>query len=437
MKLRSGTFLVAVWGFWPALPAQAQTVTFNFDTGAPPLFIGQNVPFDQAAGGITAHFSSPAGAAFSVQSDPSTGWHLSQFSGHYLYDNNLNRNVLAIHFSELLSAITFTFATADFQQVEVPTTLQLTAFLNSDTSPAIATVTGHGAYGSDTMPMGSLSFTSTAGPFNLVEIVIAPNQLLGAADFFIDNIVVTPSGRAGLLSTVCAASYLPGGPLAVAAIASGFSQGLSTGTQAATLQPLPLTLANTTVTVRDSAGVDHPAPLFYVSPSQINYLIPDGVASGPATITVTSGGQNTATGSLTIEPVAPGLFTANADGLGAPAAWAVAVAPDGTQTVHAVASCGTLAGSCLTAPISLGPAGTEVILELYGTGIRGRTSLAGVTATIAGVPAPVQYAGVQSQFAGLDQVNVAIPRSLAGSGESDLVLTVDGKPANTVRVNIQ
>jgi uncharacterized protein (TIGR03437 family) len=38
---------------------------------------------------------------------------------------------------------------------------------------------------------------------------------------------------------------------------------------------------------------------------------------------------------------------------------------------------------------------------------------------------------------GLDQVNVAVPRTLIGRGEVDIVLAVDGKAANTVRVNIK
>jgi uncharacterized protein (TIGR03437 family) len=52
------------------------------------------------------------------------------------------------------------------------------------------------------------------------------------------------------------------------------------------------------------------------------------------------------------------------------------------------------------------------------------------------VEAPVEYAGEQGA-AGLDQVNVVLPRSLAGRGEVDVVLTVEGQAANTVRVNIQ
>jgi len=49
----------------------------------------------------------------------------------------------------------------------------------------------------------------------------------------------------------------------------------------------------------------------------------------------------------------------------------------------------------------------------------------------------VSYAGAQGSLVGLDQVNVKLPRALNGRGEVDLVLTVDGKTANTVRVRIK
>ena len=182
-------FLAAIFAL-SAVSARAQSVTFNFDTGTPTLAVGQNVPFDQTSGGITAHFSSPSGGAFSVQTDLSTGWHLSQFSGHYLNDNNLSQNALDIKFSQPVTSITLTFATADFQQVEVPTTIKLVAYLDSTTSAALGSATTHGTYAGDTMPMGTLSFTS-AQPFNLVEISI-PTQPLGATDFLVDNITATP-----------------------------------------------------------------------------------------------------------------------------------------------------------------------------------------------------------------------------------------------------
>lgn len=72
--------------------------------------------------------------------------------------------------------------------------------------------------------------------------------------------------------------------------------------------------------------------------------------------------------------------------------------------------------------------------RLFGTGIRFHTGLAGVTAGIGGVTADVLTAGAQGDFVGLDQINLSIPRSLAGRGEVDLELTVDGVGANTVRL---
>jgi hypothetical protein len=175
---------------WPAGHARAQTVTFDFDTGVPALSIGQNTPFDQSWSGVIAQFSSPGGGgAYSVQSDASTGYGMSQFSGKYMWPNTLDRSFLDIHFSQRLSSITLVFATADFQQVEIPTTIQLTAYVDSTATPAVGSATAHGTYAGDTMPMGTLSFSSGT-PFNLVRIGI-PFQPLAAPVFLVDNITVT------------------------------------------------------------------------------------------------------------------------------------------------------------------------------------------------------------------------------------------------------
>jgi uncharacterized protein (TIGR03437 family) len=408
---------------------------FDFDTGTPPLTTGRDTPFDQTSNGITAHFSSSADPAFSIQSDATTGWKLSQFSGKYLYANNQNGNALDIQFSQLLTGVTLTFATADFQQAVMPTAIQLTGYLDSTATPAVGSATARGTYTSDTMSMGMLSFNAGGRPFNLVEVAVPP-QSLGAGAFLVDDIVGTVAAPTPLAS-VSAASYLGGAPLAAGSITAAFGQGLATGSQAANSLPLPTSLVDTTLKVKDAAGVEWQAPLFCVTPTQINYLVPDGAAPGPATVTVTSAGQVTGVGTVNIAIVAPGLFTANSDGRGPPAGVAVAVAPALTQSTQPVASCSASPGSCVTSPIDLGPGGTQVVLVLYGTGIRGRSSLGGVAAKIGGVDAEVQYAGAQSQFPGLDQVNVVIPRELAGHGEVDLALTVDGKTANTVRVNIR
>ena len=82
------------------------------------------------------------------------------------------------------------------------------------------------------------------------------------------------------------------------------------------------------------------------------------------------------------------------------------------------------------------PAGEQVYLVLFGTGIRHRSSLSAVKAFIRGVSLEVTFAGAQGDFVGLDQVNFLVPRSLAGRGEVEILLTVETQFANPVQVNI-
>ena len=57
-----------------------------------------------------------------------------------------------------------------------------------------------------------------------------------------------------------------------------------------------------------------------------------------------------------------------------------------------------------------------------------------VTVQIGNREAEVLYAGAQGVLVGLDQINVLLPRSLAGSGEVIVTVTVDGKVANPVKL---
>ncbi len=237
-----------------------------------------------------------------------------------------------------------------------------------------------------------------------------------------------------LVTTVSAASFT-GGSLAPDSIAAGFGTALATTTVAATGLPLPVTLAGTTVKVRDSLGVERSAPLFFVSPTQVNYLIPTGTAAGTANITITNS-LGEASGTTSIAAVAPGLFTANSTGTGVAAAVALRIRGDGSQSYEPVSRFDATSNRYVSVPIALGPLTDQVFLLLYGTGLRNRITLNGVTATIGGTNSEVSFAGAQPDFVGLDQVNVRVARSLAGRGDVDVVLTADGKPANTVQVNI-
>jgi uncharacterized protein (TIGR03437 family) len=234
--------------------------------------------------------------------------------------------------------------------------------------------------------------------------------------------------------TVVSAASFEEAPLAAESIATAFGGELSADAQAADDFPLPAELAGTRAIVRDSAGVDRPAPLFFVSPAQINYLVPEGTAAGDATLIVTRRDGVTATGTMRIAPVAPALFTANASGDGVAAALALRIRSDGSQSYEPVAVFDPAQNRFVAVPIELGD--DQVFLTLFGSGLRHRSSMAEVKAKIGGVDAEVVFAGAQGGFAGLDQVNLRIPRNLIGRGEVEIVLTVDGQRANPARISI-
>lgn len=242
------------------------------------------------------------------------------------------------------------------------------------------------------------------------------------------------------LSHLSAASF-SGTPFAVESIVAVFGSGLATAQQSAAAQPLPTQLAGTMVKITDSTGVERLAPLYFVSPTQVNYQIPAGAVPGDATVTITSGDGAISMGTIRIATVAPGLFTANASGRDAAAALALRVKADGTQSYEPVVQFDAAQNKFVTLPIDLGPeagaATDQVFLVASGTGFRFRSSLLAVSLRIGGVDAPVTFAGAQGTYAGLDQLNARIPRSLAGRGEVEVVLTVDGQSSNPVRLNIR
>jgi len=225
------------------------------------------------------------------------------------------------------------------------------------------------------------------------------------------------------------------GPVASQQLVTAFGSGFASQTLTASGQTFPLTLGDTAVTITDSGGTVSAAPLYYVSPSQESFLIPNGVAPGAASVKVTRSGTTVLTGSLTIAAVSPGLYSANGNGAGVAAALAERIAASGAVTPLTVFSCQSgIAISCLSSPLSLGSSTDTVYVSLYGTGIRNAGT---VDVYIAGQPATVQYAGAQGQYQGLDQLNVVIPRRLAGMGEISVYVVADGTVSNMTTINIQ
>ena len=221
---------------------------------------------------------------------------------------------------------------------------------------------------------------------------------------------------AGNLTVVSAATFLPG-PLAPESIATAFGSDLATS--------LPGDPPDAQVTVADSAGATRSATLFYVSPGQVNFEIPPGTAIGSATVTITSGDGAVSQTTVNIAAVSPGFFAGGME--------LVVTAPDGTQSVTpATHPCGEF--SCQSI-LNLGPPGSQTALAIFGTGIRGRSSLANVTCTVGALPVTVLYAGPAPGFTGVDQVNIDLPLSLP-TGYLPIAVTVDSQPANLVGVSI-
>lgn len=236
------------------------------------------------------------------------------------------------------------------------------------------------------------------------------------------------------LAALSAASFRP--VLAPEAIGSVFGKLLSVSTLANTNASLPLNLNGTKLKVRDSACVERFAPLFFVSPTQINFLLPSETAAGTATLIAQNDAGEVSLGAVNVNRVAPGLFTANANGQGAAAALALRIKADGQQVYESAARFDEATKRYITLPIDLGSAGEQVFLLLFGTGWRNRSDLSNINVTIGGQRVEALFAGAQGS-PGLDQMNLRLPPALAGRGEVEVVLQVDGQTANVVRVSFK
>jgi uncharacterized protein (TIGR03437 family) len=239
----------------------------------------------------------------------------------------------------------------------------------------------------------------------------------------------TSTGTRQLSSAAGGVAALAPGSLASVYAASGTI--LSTGQPTPSGLPWQTSLNGTSVAILDATGASTPAPLLYVSAGQVNFLIPDTVALGPATVTVTSGIQTVATGQATVTALAPALFTLNSSNLAA--AYAECISSGGAQTVEDPFQ--VVNGAIQAQPLNLN-ACAETILQLYATGLDTAIE-ADVQATIGSLTATVQSAGPAGTFPGLDQVDVVIPLSLAGAGSVPVVITAGGLSSNTVNVTIQ
>lgn len=307
----------------------------------------------------------------------------------------------------------------------VPTSVGSGEYANADT---VSVVLGNG---DGTFSTG-YSFPTGSNPRKVIAADVNGDGLMDLITANQDGQSVTILLNSGTvpLTNVSGASFQALPELATASIVTALGADLAVGAMAATSLPLPTKLNGTTVTIKDSSGASALAPLFYVSGKQVNYEIPAGTALGAASITILSGDGNSSSQSIQIGTVSPGVFELNPGGL--VAADVVTVAPDGSQTASNVYQ---LDPSNKVVPLPVDVSSGQTYLELYATGVRNASV---VQATVAGGSVPVLAFEAQSQFAGLDQINIGpLPRGLEGLGSVNIIVVADGKTANTVNVTIQ
>ena len=187
--------------------------------------------------------------------------------------------------------------------------------------------------------------------------------------------------------------------------------------------PLPTTLGGVRLQVN---GVD--APLFFVSPGQINFAVPPNLAdTATVTLRVFNSNNTQATGACvngpcTIARSSPGIFSVKATGDGAPAA---------LTTFDGVTYTPVFNADLSPANVDAGTTARPNILVIYGTGVR-RLPAANpndangvaeaLSVTLQGVALNVAFAGPAPGFVGLDQINVILPPEAAGLGICKLVM---------------
>jgi len=236
------------------------------------------------------------------------------------------------------------------------------------------------------------------------------------------------------ITSVNAASYTPGG--SSASIIASFGADLATTTETAQSLPLPVELGGMTVMIDG-----RPAGLFFVSPGQINYQVPSELLPGVAMVSVLRNGVPVAQGTIEINATTPSVFTADSSGAGTPAGQALRVKSTGETRYEPLSRWDGGAGRVLPVTIER-QRGDQLYLVLYGTGWSGiedqdgnaANGVAELVEVISGTTRlDVLYAGAAPGYAGLDQLNLALPASLVG--EVKLTIRVRDGEGNVRRSN--
>ncbi len=193
-----------------------------------------------------------------------------------------------------------------------------------------------------------------------------------------------------------------------------FGTELAAAPQSASALPLPLSMSGVAATVN---GL--PAPLYYISPTQLNVQVPYEAGAGPAVLGVNNNGQITGI-QFQISPSAPGIVT---DG-------------NGNVNPTPTAQAGSIGVLYVTGDGVVMPALKDGFSPASGTPLPSLPhSLLPFSVSVGGVDAFLEFVGVTPGVVGLTQVNFMVPGSVA-AGPQPVVVTVNGMPSPPVNITV-
>jgi uncharacterized protein (TIGR03437 family) len=165
----------------------------------------------------------------------------------------------------------------------------------------------------------------------------------------------------------------------------------------------PFSVAGTKVKVNGDA-----ARVFYASPDEVVFMVPNGISNGPAEFVVTNSDGFASKAIANIGTAAPGVFTAEGD------------------------SEAVILNSDTLMPAPFDPSNGQLRLSVFATGV---AQAKNVSVTIGAKPVTVETVA-PSGLKGLDEIHVLVPSELSGSGSTTLIVTADGVRSNSVTVEL-
>ncbi len=256
--------------------------------------------------------------------------------------------------------------------------------------------------------VSSLSFDGSVVAFNFARVLsgaVSDDDFRNNSEIYLASVAPRAIGTATIVNAAAQENESQPSRIAPGSIAHirGNKLALKTETAEFDADGPPFAVAGTTVSVNN-----HLARIFYVSPVEVVFLVPNGLVTGPAQFLVTNSEGLSSMAEAIISTAAPGVFTVAGNGRGE----AIVLNSD----------------TLVRGPFD--PSSGTLRLSIFATGIARGNSVA---VTINGRPAVVE-AVLPARLSGLDEVHALVPAELRGAGTCTLLVTGDGVTSNPVSI---